>query len=355
MTSSGIRSSVKPLASALHSEARCCAPERASATSFLTSAARVALAEPVQAEVLAPGHRMLVIEGGTFEMGGEPASGTPGDGELPVHAVTLRSFAIDAYATSNRDFAKFVAATSYRTDAERSGWSFVFHLLLPSDFPPTRGVLAAPWWRLVEGACWCRPEGPSSDLEGRLDHPVVHVSWNDALAFARWAGKRLPTEAEWEYAARGGLARARFPWGDSLTAGGRHNCNVWQGRFPDFNTSDDGYFGTAPVHAYEPNGYGLYNTSGNVWEWCADWFDPDYYRVSPPQDPRGPTHGVARVIRGGSYLCHESYCSRYRVGARSRNTPDSSSGNTGFRCASDLSRTEMIAFARERGVHRRKQ
>jgi formylglycine-generating enzyme required for sulfatase activity len=297
--------------------------------------------------------RMLLIPGGSFDMGGDRTGML--DGELPVHTVRLRPFAIDGYATSNREFSQFVEATSYRTDAERAGWSFVFRLLLPENFRPTRGVLRAPWWRVVEGASWCRPEGPDSDLRDRLDHPVVHVSWNDASTYARWAGKRLPSEAEWEFAARGGIARAQFPWGDELNPGGRHVCNVWQGDFPDRNTGADGYVGTAPVDAYEPNGYGLYNATGNVWEWCADWFDVDYYRNSPPQDPRGPEQGVARVIRGGSYLCHDSYCTRYRVGARSRNTPDSSSGNTGFRCAADVTSGQLLGLASALAYTKRQQ
>jgi sulfatase modifying factor 1 len=178
-----------------------------------------------------------------------------------------------------------------------------------------------PWWCGVRGAYWRAPEGPASDLDGRWDHPVVHVSWDDALAYCRWAGRRLPTEAEWEYAARGGLDQARFPWGDELTPGCEHRCNIWQGRFPVRDTAEDGYSGTAPVDAYRPNGYGLFNVSGNVWEWCADWFDGSRSQ---------------RAMRGGSYLCHESYCNRYRVAARTANTPDSATGNLGFRCAADV-------------------
>jgi formylglycine-generating enzyme required for sulfatase activity len=168
----------------------------------------------------------------------------------------------------------------------------------------------------------------------RANHPVVHVSWRDATAYAAWAGKRLPTEAEWEYAARGGLEGARFPWGDDL--GRRWNLNIWQGRFPDVNTGEDGFLTTAPVRSFRPNGHGLWQTVGNVWEWCADWFAADWYARSPSSDPRGPEEGTARVMRGGSYLCHSSYCYRYRVAARSANTPDSSSGNLGFRCASSV-------------------
>jgi formylglycine-generating enzyme len=185
------------------------------------------------------------------------------------------------------------------------------------------------------GASWRRPEGPGSDLAGRGDHPVVHVSWNDARAYCDWAGLRLPTEAEWEFAARGGLEGKRLPWGDELTPGGVWRSNIWQGTFPTHNTAEDGYVGTAPVDAFPPNGFGLHNASGNVWEWCADWFHPTFHRNGPTDNPTGPPAGQARVIRGGSYMCHDSYCNRYRVAARSSNTPDSSTGNMGFRCARD--------------------
>jgi formylglycine-generating enzyme required for sulfatase activity len=233
---------------------------------------------------------------------------------------------------TNERFAAFVQATGHRTDAERYGWSFVFAGLLPDRFPETRAVAHAPWWRQVYGADWRRPEGPDSDLEGRPDHPVVHVSWDDAMAFCNWSGARLPTEAEWEFAARGGLAGRRFPWGSELEPSGTHRMNVFQGSFPAENTCADGYAGPAPVGAYEANGFGLHNMTGNVWEWCADWFDPHYYGASPLEDPPGPPRGTHRVMRGGSYLCHESYCNRYRVAARTSNTRDSSASNIGFRC-----------------------
>ncbi|MEM7326469.1 MAG: formylglycine-generating enzyme family protein [Actinomycetota bacterium] len=273
----------------------------------------------------------VAIPGGTFRMGTDGPFGYPADGETIVHEVTLGPFLIDPVAVTNNRFARFVADTGHVTDAERYHWSFVFGGLLPDDFEETRGVANAPWWRQVFGADWSHPEGPRSDLAGRADHPVIHVSHNDALAFCRWADCRLPTEAEWEYAARGGLAGASFPWGDELEPDGLHRMNVWQGTFPSDNTAADGYVGTAPVTAFEPNGYGLHNMCGNVWEWCGDWFDPDYYRRSPAVDPAGPKTGAARVMRGGSYLCHASYCNRYRVGARSSNGPDSSAGNLGFR------------------------
>jgi sulfatase modifying factor 1 len=264
-------------------------------------------------------------------MGREAHGGYPDDGEGPVHQVRLSPFAIDAHAVTNDRFAAFVEATEHETDAERYGWSFVFGGLLPDDFPDTRAVASAPWWRQAEGASWRHPEGPQSELAGRADHPVVHVSWNDAVAFCQWSGTRLPTEAEWEYAARGGLAGQTFPWGAELEPGGEHRMNVFQGSFPGENTCADGYAGPAPVDAFPPNGYGLHNMTGNVWEWCADWFDPGYYAASPVDDPHGPGGGTHRVMRGGSYLCHASYCNRYRVDARSANEPDSSTGNLGFR------------------------
>jgi formylglycine-generating enzyme required for sulfatase activity len=262
---------------------------------------------------------MVSLEEATFLMGAEGPDCVPGDGEGPVREVEVGAFAIDPCAVSNERFAVFVDATGHVTDAERYGWSFVFGGLLPDEFPDTRGAVQAPWWRQVYGASWRQPEGPHSSLEGRLDHPVVHVSWRDAQAFCRWSATRLPSEAEWEYAARGGLVGQRFPWGDEREPGGEHRMNVWQGTFPAENTLDDGFLGTCPVDAFPANGYGLHNTSGNVWEWCAD-----------PWDDQG-----AKVTRGGSYLCHDSYCNRYRVAARSSNTADTSTGNTGFRCARD--------------------
>jgi formylglycine-generating enzyme len=197
---------------------------------------------------------------------------------------------------------------------------------LRDDFPPTEGVMDAPWWRKVEGASWRHPEGAASRIDERVDHPVVHISWNDANAYAAWTRTRLPSEAEWELAARGGLQRKAFPWGDELQPGGEHRMNVWQGEFPARNTAEDGFIGTAPVSAFPPNGFGLHNATGNVWEWTAD-----------RSGMRGVTASGREglVQKGGSYLCHHSYCRRYRVGARQASTPDSSSGNVGFRCARD--------------------
>ncbi len=268
-------------------------------------------------------------------MGSVDALSYPADGEGPIHAVALGPFNIDAHAVDNLHFAEFADETRHVTDAERFGWSFVFGGLLPDDFPETRAVADAPWWREVLGADWRHPDGPRSSIEARGDHPVVHVSWNDAMAYCAWSGTRLPTEAEWEYAARGGLHGVAFPWGDDLEPGGAHLMNVFQGTFPQSDTAADGYAGTAPVGTFPPNGFGLHNMTGNVWEWCADWFDPGYYEQSPLRDPTGPLAGTHRIMRGGSYLCHASYCRRYRVSARSANTPDSSTGNLGFRVVSD--------------------
>ena len=275
---------------------------------------------------------LIDLAGGTFLMGNEDANANPGDGEGPVRSVQLAPFAIDAITVTNARFATFVKATGYLTDAERYGWSYVFHLLVPPQL--NRAIhsvpVDAPWWRPVDGASWRAPEGPGSQIGNRQNHPVVHISWNDANAYCAWSNTRLPTEAEWEFAARGGLEGATYAWGNELTPGGRHRCNIWQGTFPAVNTQEDGWLATAPVTTYTPNGFGLYNVAGNVWEWCADWFTKEH--PSAPQiDPTGPVSGEARVMRGGSYLCHHSYCNRYRVAARTSNTPDSSAGNIGFR------------------------
>jgi len=275
------------------------------------------------------------LDGGEFSMGSEDRDAVVSDGEGPVRRVRVSPFAIDAYAVSNDDFSVFVDRTGYRTEAEDFDWSYVFAAFLPGRLRATSPRPdAAPWWCAVRGARWSQPEGPGSDLDGRGDHPVVHVSWKDCAAYATWAGGRLPTEAEWELAARGGLEGARYAWGDELTPGGEHRCNIWQGRFPTRNTAEDGYRGTAPVDAFAPNGLGLYNVCGNVWEWCGDWWTTAH-DASPAEDPAGPGAGTARVMRGGSYLCHASYCNRYRVAARTSNPPDSATGNQGFRVAYD--------------------
>ena len=244
----------------------------------------------------------------------------PADREGPVRTVDVPPFSIGVTPVTNAQFAEFVAATGFATLAETGGWSFVFGGLLPDDFPATRGVVGAEWWRAVEGADWRHPAGPQSDLDGLDEHPVIHINWFEAVAFAEWAGGRLPTEAEWEKAARGGLDQARYAWGEELEPDGEHRCNIWQGVFPSENSLADGWLGTSPVGAYPANGYGLVDVAGNVWEWTADWWDE---------------RAEQRAMRGGSYLCHDSYCNRYRVGARSSNTPDTPTGNLGFRVAWD--------------------
>ncbi|WP_422742476.1 formylglycine-generating enzyme family protein [Micromonospora sp. WMMD754] len=275
----------------------------------------------------------VALPGGEFLMGDARGDGNPGDGEGPVHRVRVGPFTIDATAVTNADFARFVDATGYRTESEIFGFSAVFHLAVAARPEDILGRAAGtPWWLAVRGADWRRPTGPSGACDGLDDHPVVHVSWNDAVAYCEWAGRRLPTEAEWEYASRGGLCGARYPWGDELLdPGGQWRTNIWQGRFPTDNDLDDGYLTTAPVRSFTPNAFGLWQTVGNVWEWCADWYAPDYYARSVSIDPQGPEGGFSRVLRGGSYLCHDSYCNRYRNSARSSNTPDSSMGNAGFR------------------------
>lgn len=270
--------------------------------------------------------------GGIFRMGSDDTR-FPDDGEGPIRAVTVSTFVIACHAVSNLQFGDFVRATGYTTDAERYGWSFVFDGLLPqaSRADLTGRARETPWWVAVPHAYWAQPEGPSSTVLDRLDHPVVHVSWNDARAYCKWSGTRLPTEAEWEMAARGGLDQAIYAWGNELEPAGKHRCNIWQGVFPDHNTADDGYFGTAPVHAFEPNGYGLHNVAGNVWEWCEDYFSAQYHITTASIDPLVVDPTPYKSLRGGSFLCHESYCNRYRVAARSSNTPDSAASNLGFR------------------------
>ncbi|MEJ8640931.1 formylglycine-generating enzyme family protein [Streptomyces sp. MS1.HAVA.3] len=295
----------------------CCAAARepAAALSVLPSPP----ADPPVSSATFSRKGMVLLPGGTFRMGNEDEAANAHDGEGPVREVGVAPFHIDERAVSQIEFAAFVDASGYRTVAERLGWSYVFAgLLAPETVLASPAPAGTAWWRAVAGASWREPYGPGSTAED--GHPVVHVAWYDAAAYATWAGKRLPTEAEWEYSARGGLDQARYPWGDELTPGGQVRCNIWQGEFPLVTTKEDSWVGTVPVDAHEPNGYGLYNTVGNVWEWSADAFAPG---------------SGTRAMRGGSYLCHDSYCNRYRVAARTGNTPESSSGNIGFRCAAD--------------------
>ncbi len=299
---------------------------------WLAAARAVEVAEDAVRAELRQG--LVDIPGGFFEMGARKSS-FPSDFDSPRRKTFVSPFLISPTAVSNAEFARFTAATGYRTVAEQEGWSYVFHLLLPETAEATDSPPGLPWWRRVAGACWSAPEGGESTITGREDHPVVHIAWYDALAYCRWAGLRLPRDAEWERAARGGKERLKFPWGNALTPEGAFAMNTWQGNFPDSNTQEDGYLGTAPVRSFAANGYGLYNTTGNVWEWVADRFGPRPDSKGPLRDPAGPETGHARVQRGGSYLCHVSYCDRYHVHSRSRNDPDSSTGNAGFRVAAD--------------------
>jgi len=311
----------------------CCAPTIHRAELLNLSA------NPFERVVKGSTEGMVKLEGGPFLMGTNSDEGFPKDGEGPVREVTVAPFYMDEGPVTNAQFVEFRRATGYVTEAERWGWSFVFQGHIPEECRAQLvedTVLAVPWWCKVHGADWSHPEGPDSGIGSREDYPATHVSWNDALEYAKWAGKRLPTDAEWEYAARGGLEQKRYSWGDDLTPEGRHVCNIFQGEFPGHDTAEDGYAGTCPAKAFPANGYGLYSMAGNCWEWIADWFHPSFHLVGPRVNPAGPSEGTRRVMRGGSYLCHESYCNRYRVAARTSNTPDSSTTNVGFRCARDV-------------------
>lgn len=313
----------------------CCTPAR--------DASAVPARRPVRGESN-PGQHTIeqaTVPAGTFAMGDSTGFGNPGDGETPVHEVELARFTIDTTCVTNEQFARFIDDTGYRTEAEVFEFSAVFHLALDAPHHDVMGSSAeAPWWLGVRGADWAHPGGHGSSIDGLADHPVTHVSWNDAMAYCDWAGRRLPTEAEWERAARGGIEGATYPWGNELHHGDAWRVNIWQGDFPVRNTVDDGWFTTAPVRTFEPNGFGLWQPVGNVWEWCSDWYSPTYYAESPATSPQGPAAGAGRVLRGGSYLCHDSYCNRYRNSARSSNTPDSSMGNAGFRTVSGPPRSE---------------
>ena len=309
--------------------ASCCAPARDGASGAPGVAVRVKAGPPTRSA------RAIDMPGGLVTVGTNERI-MAADGEYPARRVRVAPFSIEPCAVTNAEFAAFVEATGHVTEAERFGWSYVFAAFLPDDHPPTAAVVEAPWWRKVEGASWRRPEGHRSDIARRLDHPVVHVSWNDALAYARWAGGRLPSEAEWEHAASGGAEPRRFPWGEAEPGDeGPFPCNIWQGQFPARNTAADGFAGTAPVDAFEPNPAGLFNMAGNVWEWCADSFRiRSLSRIARASDDAAAAAGQ-RVMKGGSYLCHRSYCYRYRIAARTGNTPDTSTGHLGFRIVYD--------------------
>jgi formylglycine-generating enzyme required for sulfatase activity len=291
---------------------------------------------------------MVWVPGGEFWMGTDDG---PAD-ERPRHKVYVDGFWMDQTEVTNAQFAKFVAATGYKTVAERPPDPKDYPGAKPENLVPGSAVFVVPpgevrldgppvWWKYVPGANWRHPDGPNSSIAGKDNYPVVHIAWEDAAAYAKWAGKRLPTEAEWEFAARGGLDRKQFTWGDELTPGGKWMTNSWQGQFPKEDTAKDGFTNVAPAKSFPPNGYGLYDTSGNVWEWCADWYDSQYYRRSPAKNPPGPDFSPgglqepdkpSRVRRGGSFLCADNYCRRYLPAARDENPPDSSASHTGFRC-----------------------
>ena len=305
---------------------------------------------------------MVWVKGGTFSMGADNDQAAPD--EYPKHNVTVKGYWIDVHEVTNAEFERFVRATGYVTTAERKPfWNDLKKQLPPgtpqppeSELVPASLVFESPgddislddysqWWVWKKGASWRHPQGPGSDIAGKGNHPVVHVSWFDAQAYCKWAGKRLPTEAEWEFAARGGLTNKVYPWGNEPVDSGKPKANTWQGSFPGKNTVRDGYYYTAPVGSYAPNGYGLVDMAGNVWEWCSDYYNSDYYRevsrgtvnpVGPSRsyDPDEP-YAIKRVIRGGSFLCNDAYCSGYRVARRMKSTEDSGMEHLGFRCVAD--------------------
>ena len=314
-----------------------------------TVAHPAATTQPVAAAAHPVDHAgMAFLAGGTFAMG----TADPRFADAPVHQVRVSGYWIDRTDVTNAAFARFVAATGYVTVAQRKPDPIPGvppEALVPGAVVFTKPAGPVPlddpsrWWRYVPGACWDHPQGPASDLRGKADHPVVDVAWQDAVAYATWAGKRLPTEAEWEYAARGGLDRKPLAWGDTLRPNGKAMANTFQGHFPDVDTADDGYAGTSPVTAFPPNGYGLYDMAGNVWQWCSDWYRPDADANASPLkiDPRGPDRGLdpaepdvpKRSMRGGSFLCTDDYCGRFAVGSRGKGDPDTPITHVGFRCA----------------------
>lgn len=301
---------------------------------------------------------MVRIPGGEFVMGD---AGTQ-DNDAPPHTVKVSPFWMDRTEVTNAQFKAFVDATNHITVAERRPNAADFPPGVdPADLVPFSAVFKCaecnakscdeanaqramkgqpaekpPWWVKGVGADWRHPDGPGSNLDGKDNYPVVHIAWSDAAAYAKWAGKRLPTEAEWEFAARGGLDRAPFVWGhEPQGTGGRYFANTFQGRFPATIEPRDGFAGVAPVASFPANGYGLYDMSGNVWEWCSDWYDADYYAISPRTNPTGPNDGQQKVRRGGSYLCADDYCRRYVPGARDKGGIDDCACHIGFRCVKD--------------------
>ncbi|MDE3251474.1 MAG: formylglycine-generating enzyme family protein [Bacteroidota bacterium] len=303
---------------------------------------------------------MVFIPAGETQMGANDQEGRKD--EYPVHTVQLKGFWIDCTEVTNRQFSEFVKATGYITTAEKAiDWEEMKKQLPPGTPKPSADQLApaslvfiknsqasnlvdySQWWKWEKGANWRHPQGMGSDLKGKEDYPVVQISWFDAEAYCKWAGKRLPTEAEWEYAARGGQKGKKYPWGNEDPETGKPKANTWQGTFPAVNTDWDHYDRAAPVRSFQPNGYGLYDMAGNVWEWCSDWYRPDYYQHSAKIEPAGPENSYdpdeptipKKVVRGGSFLCNASYCKGYRVTSRMKSSPDTGLEHTGFRCVAD--------------------
>ena len=307
---------------------------------------------------------MVWIPAGNFMMGGDNEQARKD--EYPKHGVKVNGFYMDATEVTNAQFSEFVKATGYITTAEKDiNWDEIKSQVPPNTPKPPDSILKAAslifvptksevnlndysqWWAWTRGANWKHPNGPNSDIIGKDNFPVTHVSWDDAVAYSKWAGKRLPTEAEWEYAARGGLINNSYSWGKTFDEMGASKCNFWQGNFPYLNLNKDGFMGAAPVKSFAPNGYGLYDVAGNVWEWCADLYNNDYYtqlsKTKLTINPKGPTKSydpdepliTKRVMRGGSFLCNDSYCSGYRVSARMKSSPDSGMEHLGFRCVMD--------------------
>jgi formylglycine-generating enzyme required for sulfatase activity len=293
---------------------------------------------------------MVWIPGGWFWMGCEDESMADAQ---PVHKVYVDGFWMDKTEVTNEEYARFVKETKYLTEAEKKPDAKDFPGVPADKLKPFSLVFKKPdpkdvvdltdhtkWWDIGYGASWQHPEGPASNLKGREKHPVVHICWHDAVAFCKWAKKRLPTEAEWEFAARGGLNQKKYCWGDELKPKGKWQANIWQGKFPHENTKEDGFEGTAPVASFPANGYGLHDMTGNAWEWCADWYHPDYYKDSPEKNPQGPKsshdplepNAPKRVQRGGSFLCADNYCVRYIAGARGKGEITSAANHIGFRC-----------------------
>ena len=330
---------------------------------FASLSTNTAAAVPVfNAGSCVPHTGMVWIKPGTFMMGGDNKQASPD--EYPKHRTTVGGFWMDTTEVTNAAFARFIKATGYVTTAERKpDWNELKKQVPPGTAKPADSLLVAAslvfsppshqvdlndysqWWAWVKGADWKHPHGPGSNLKGKANYPVVHISWFDAVAYSKWAGKRLPTEAEWEWAARGGLQDKIYPWGNEPVDQGRRKANTWQGHFPDRNTLRDKFYGLAPVASFSPNGYGLYDMAGNAWEWCADYYNNQYYKTlaQGASNPKGPNNSYdpeepyakKRVIRGGSFLCNDSYCSGYRVARRMKSTEDSGMEHLGFRCVAD--------------------